>query len=76
MSIGYLQKGVVHVGITYHAAAEHTAVTSKVADRVEYVWRDHWMLVGMMTSTYTFISAIAYGLFPMQVLAIDDQESD
>ena len=46
-SIDYLHKKVVDVGITYHAIAEYTALDDKVVDRVEYVWRDHWMLVGM-----------------------------
>ena len=46
VSIDYLRKGVVDVGITYHAVAEHTALEEKIVDRVEYVWRDHWMLVG------------------------------
>ncbi|KAL2038000.1 hypothetical protein N7G274_009220 [Stereocaulon virgatum] len=45
-SIDYLHQNVVDVGITYHAVAEYTAKTAGVIDRVEYVWRDHWMLVG------------------------------
>ena len=36
------------MGITYHAVAEKTALLEKVIDRVEYVWRDHWILVGMV----------------------------
>lgn len=47
VSIDYLKKKVVDIGITYHAVAEHTALTESIVDRVEYVWRDHWMLVGM-----------------------------
>lgn len=35
------------LGITYHAIAEHTAIIDGFADRVEYAWRDHWMLVGI-----------------------------
>ncbi|KAK3176578.1 hypothetical protein OEA41_007901 [Lepraria neglecta] len=46
VSIDYLHKNVVDVGITYHAIAESTALEKGVIDRVEYVWRDHWMLVG------------------------------
>ena len=46
VSIDYLRKNVVDVGITYHAVAEHTALEEHIVDRVEYVWRDHWMLVG------------------------------
>ncbi|MCJ1280008.1 hypothetical protein MMC21_007833 [Puttea exsequens] len=45
-SIDYLKKKLVDVGITYHAIAENTALQEGAVDRVEYVWRDHWMLVG------------------------------
>ncbi|KAM0802258.1 putative extracellular tungstate binding protein [Usnea florida] len=45
-SIDYLHRKVVDVGITYHAIAEYTALQDGIIDRVEYVWRDHWMLVG------------------------------
>ena len=41
------------MGITYHAIAEYTALDDGVIDRVEYVWRDHWMLVGMWTSVFS-----------------------
>ena len=46
-SIDFLHKKVVDVGITYHAIAEYTALNDCIIDRVEYVWRDHWMLVGI-----------------------------
>ena len=49
VSIDYLHKSVFDVGITYHAIVENTALVEKVIDRVEYVWRDHWMLVGRTT---------------------------
>ncbi|KAK4694773.1 hypothetical protein P7C71_g2859, partial [Lecanoromycetidae sp. Uapishka_2] len=45
-SIDYLQRKLVDVGITYHAIAENTALDDRIIDRVEYAWRDHWMLVG------------------------------
>ena len=45
-SFDYLQNGVVDVVITYHAAAELTAMNIGIAERAEYAWRDHWMLVG------------------------------
>ena len=51
VSIDYLRKNVVDVGITYHAVAEHTALEEHIVDRVEYVWRDHWMLVGKRPAT-------------------------
>lgn len=73
VSIDYFQKGVVDVGITYHAVAEHTAIVSKIADRVEYVWRDHWMLVGMTTLSYICVVVTFSSLFPTQVLSLDDQ---
>ena len=56
VSIDYLRKGVVDVGITYHAVAEHTALEEKIVDRVEYVWRDHWMLVGVYQILHHLLS--------------------
>ena len=41
-----LKNKVADVAITYHAVAEKTAIDTGIADRVEYAWRDHWMLVG------------------------------
>ena len=43
------------MGITYHAIAEYTALDDKIIDRVEYVWRDHWMLVGMSTFVFSHL---------------------
>ena len=60
VSVDYLHKNVVDVGITYHAVAEHTALDEHVIDRVEYVWRDHWMLVGIFS--YSFCPLV-YGLY-------------
>lgn len=34
------------LSITYHPAAEEIALDQGIADRREYAWRDHWMLVG------------------------------
>jgi len=60
VSIDYLRKNVVDVGITYHAVAEHTALEEKIIDRVEYLWRDHWMLVG----------TISVGISPLALITI------
>lgn len=46
ISFEYLRLGVVDVAITYHAVSELAAVEAGTVDRVEYAWRDHWMLVG------------------------------
>ena len=46
-TIEYLRRKIVDVGITYHAIAECTALDEGVIDRVEYAWRDHWILVGI-----------------------------
>lgn len=35
------------LSITYHPVAEEIALEQGIADRREYAWRDHWMLVGM-----------------------------
>lgn len=38
------------MAITYHPVAEQTALQQGIADRWEYAWRDHWMLVGTVFS--------------------------
>lgn len=46
-SFNYLAQNVVDMSITYHAGAEGIALKQGIADRREYLFRDHWMLVGM-----------------------------
>lgn len=48
-SIENLRNKVADVGITYHAVAEKTALDDGIIDKVVYAWRDHWMLVGMLS---------------------------
>ena len=48
-SFNHLAQNIADVSITYHAAAEQIAILQGIADRREYAWRDHWMLVGMCT---------------------------
>ena len=45
-SFNYLGENAADVSITYHAAAEEIAIKQGIADRREYAWRDHWLLVG------------------------------
>ena len=45
-SFNYLAQGSADLSITYHHAAEQIARKQGVADRYEYAWRDHFMLVG------------------------------
>ncbi|MCJ1253207.1 hypothetical protein MMC24_001018 [Lignoscripta atroalba] len=45
-SFNHLAQNIADVSITYHAAAEQIAILQGIADRREYAWRDHWMLVG------------------------------
>jgi hypothetical protein len=45
-SFTYLAQNVVDMSVTYHAAAEQIAISQGIADRWEYVFRDHWMIVG------------------------------
>ena len=42
----YLRNKIVDIGITYHAIAELIALKEGIIDRIEYAWRDHWLLVG------------------------------
>jgi hypothetical protein len=46
MSFNSLALKSVDMSITYHPIAEQIALEQRIADRREYVWRDHWMLVG------------------------------
>ena len=46
-SFTHLATAAADVSITYHAGAEAIAVQQGFVSRVEYAWRDHWMLVGM-----------------------------
>ena len=48
-SIENLRNKVADVGITYHAVAEKTALDDGIIDKVVYAWRDHWMLVGILS---------------------------
>jgi hypothetical protein len=45
-SFNHLAQNAADVSITYIAAAENIARIQGVTDRREYIWRDHWMLVG------------------------------
>lgn len=46
LTFNSLAQGSSDVGITYHAYAERVAMKQEVVDRVEYAWRDHFVLVG------------------------------
>ena len=46
-SFNYLGENAADLSITYHAAAEELAIQQGIADRREYAWRDHWLLVGI-----------------------------
>jgi len=46
MSFNSLALQAVDLSITYHPVAEKTAIQQGIAERREYIWRDHWMLVG------------------------------
>lgn len=46
LTFNSLAQGSSDVGITYHAYAERVAVQQGVVNRVEYAWRDHFVLVG------------------------------
>ncbi|KAF4445854.1 extracellular tungstate binding protein [Fusarium austroafricanum] len=45
-SIQYLQEGIIDVGITYNPAAEKIAIDRSIAMSRNYVFRDHFLLVG------------------------------
>ncbi len=55
-SFNYLAQNAADVSITYHAFAEKTAISQGVAERCEYAWRDHWMLVGELDSVFVVSS--------------------
>jgi len=45
-SFNYLAENAADLSITYHVMAESIALKQGIADRSEYAWRDHFMLVG------------------------------
>ena len=45
-SFNYLAENAADLSITYHITAENIALRQGIADRSEYAWRDHFMLVG------------------------------
>lgn len=49
-SFNYLASRAADLSITYHHAAEAIAIKQGIANRREYAWRDHWLLVGQSFS--------------------------
>ena len=45
-SFNHLAENAADLSITYHPRAESIALQQGIADRSEYAWRDHFMLVG------------------------------
>ncbi|KAB8302067.1 hypothetical protein EYC80_005518 [Monilinia laxa] len=45
-SFNYLGSRAADCSITYHKIAEEMAIRQGIAERREYAWRDHWLLVG------------------------------
>ena len=45
-----VEKGLVDVAFTDNIASDLIALARGVVDRLETVWRDHWMLVGPKTN--------------------------
>ncbi|TGO31802.1 hypothetical protein BHYA_0406g00050 [Botrytis hyacinthi] len=45
-SFNYLGSRAADCSITYHKTAEEIALKQGIAERREYAWRDHWLLVG------------------------------
>lgn len=41
----YLASRAADLSITYHHASEAIAIQQGIADRREFAWRDHWLLV-------------------------------
>lgn len=52
-SFNYLAQNAADVSITYHAVAELVAMQQAIADRCEYAWRDHWMLIGRFSFSFS-----------------------
>ena len=53
MSFNSLALRGADLSITYHPVAEEIALEQGIADRREYAWRDHWMLVGELCNKAT-----------------------
>ena len=56
-SFNYLAQNAADISITYHAIAESVAIQQGIADRCEYAWRDHWMLIGWCMPPSSYLSA-------------------
>ena len=54
LTVDYLRRNIVDVGITYHEIAEYSVHRVGIIDRIDYVWKDHWMLVGTRTVIVTY----------------------
>lgn len=55
-SIKYLATGDADIAITYNAAAETRATDLKIATRKEWIFRDHFYIVGPKLCDLSFVS--------------------
>jgi hypothetical protein len=65
-SFNYLAQNAADVSITYHAVAELVAMQQAIADRCEYAWRDHWMLIGQFSFLFPTKSLQVCQLSPVK----------
>jgi hypothetical protein len=57
ISFNSLAQNIADVSVTYNEAAERAAMMQGIADRYEYVFRDHWMIVGMQLYDTPYVSS-------------------
>lgn len=55
-SFNYLGSRAADCSITYHKTAEEIALKQGIAERREYAWRDHWLLVGRCFANCVWLS--------------------
>lgn len=60
VSFNSLALRAVDLSITYHPVAEQIALDQGVADRREYAWRDHWLLVGELVGSLPLDACLAW----------------
>lgn len=54
-SFNYLGSRAADCSITYHKTAEEIALKQGIAERRNYAWRDHWLLVGRLFADYVWL---------------------
>ncbi|QSZ35376.1 hypothetical protein DSL72_008246 [Monilinia vaccinii-corymbosi] len=80
-SFNHLGSRAADCSITYHGIAEEMAIKQGIAERREYAWRDHWLLVGPKENPAGLPldganSLTIYALFSQLFMACDEDSTN